>query len=205
MADPPSPSPTVLIVEDERNLADLYAEWLRDAYTVKTAYGGEAALDLLDESVDVVLLDRRMPGLSGDEVLAVIRDRSLRTRVAIVSAANPEFDVIEMGFDAYVVKPVSKDELHDVVETMLSRAAYAERVQELFRLMETKAVLEAEKSAAELASNGAYEELEKRIATLENEVESTLDEFDKMDFEAELRSLSQNNERTSDTQRSSKN
>lgn len=203
MADPSNQSATVLIVEDERNLADLYAEWLGDAYSVKTVYDGEEALDLLDETVDVVLLDRRMPGLSGDEVLDIIHDRSLATRVAIVSAVTPDFDIIEMGFDAYVVKPVSKDQLHDVVDTMLTRAAYDTQIRELYRLIETKAALEAEKSSGELASSEAYDDLENRLATLRDEIESTLDEYDEPDFEAEFRSLSPSAESNSDDHRSS--
>ncbi|TKX52052.1 response regulator, partial [Halorubrum sp. SS7] len=60
--------PLVLVVEDEPDLADLYAAWLGDEYRVRTAYGGREALDQLDETddeVDAILLDRRMPGLSG--------------------------------------------------------------------------------------------------------------------------------------------
>lgn len=62
MADPSPNSASVLVVEDERNLADFYAEWLRKADRMKTAYHGEEALELLDETIDVVLLDRRMRG-----------------------------------------------------------------------------------------------------------------------------------------------
>lgn len=62
-------SATVLIVEDEQPLADLYAKFLESTYTVRTAYDGTEALDSMSHEVDVVLLDRRMSGLSGEEVL----------------------------------------------------------------------------------------------------------------------------------------
>ena len=116
--------PLVLVVEDEPDLADLYAAWLGDEYRVRTAYGGREALDELDEAdeVDAILLDRRMPGLSGDEVLTAVRDRGIDCRVAMVTAVEPDFDILEMGFDDYLVKPVSKDDLLGVVETMRSRS-----------------------------------------------------------------------------------
>ena len=54
-------TPTVLVVDDERDLADLYAAWLEMEYEVVTAYGGEEAIDTMDRSVDVALVDRLMP------------------------------------------------------------------------------------------------------------------------------------------------
>jgi len=60
---------------------------------------------VIDETVDVVLLDRMMPGMSGQEVLAAIRERGLDCRVAMVTAVDADFDVIEMGFDEYLGKP----------------------------------------------------------------------------------------------------
>ena len=81
---------TVVVVEDEPDLADLYTAWLDDDYDVHAAYGGEEALELIDDlgAVDVVLLDRRMPEVSGDEVLSALRDRGL----AVTHAAPPGLD-----------------------------------------------------------------------------------------------------------------
>ena len=60
---------TVMLVDDEPTLVDLYETFLSGEYDVRTATGGTEALEVMDESVDVALLDRRMPELSGDEVL----------------------------------------------------------------------------------------------------------------------------------------
>ena len=61
---------TVLVVEDDADLAALYAEWLADDYDVRVAHSGKEALSVLaDVDVDVALLDRRMGTISGDEVL----------------------------------------------------------------------------------------------------------------------------------------
>jgi DNA-binding response OmpR family regulator len=170
--------PLVLVVEDEPDLADLYAAWLGDEYRVRTAYGGHEALDQLDEAddeVDAILLDRRMPGLSGDEVLTAVRERGINCRVAMVTAVEPDFDILEMGFDDYLVKPVTSDTLRDTVEGLLRRGEYDTEVQELFSLTSKKAMLESEKSASDLADNEEYQELTDRIAELRGRADEARD------------------------------
>jgi DNA-binding response OmpR family regulator len=165
--------PLVLVVEDEPDLADLYATWLRADYRVRTAYGGQEALDTLDDEIDVILLDRRMPGLSGDEVLTEVRSRGVGCRVSMVTAVEPDFDIIEMGFDTYLVKPVTKDALIDTVEELLTRSDYDEGVQELYSLSSKKALLESEKSQSSLADNEEYLELLDRLTDLQEELDET--------------------------------
>ncbi|QUO46990.1 MULTISPECIES: HalX domain-containing protein [Halorubrum] len=170
--------PLVLVVEDEPDLADLYAAWLGDEYRVRTAYGGREALDELDEAddeVDAILLDRRMPGLSGDEVLTAVRDRGIDCRVAMVTAVEPDFDILEMGFDDYLVKPVTSDTLRETVEGLLRRGEYDTEVQELFSLTSKKAMLESEKSASDLADNEEYQRLTDRIEELREQADESRD------------------------------
>ena len=183
-------SPLVLVVEDEPDLADLYAAWLGDEYRVRTAYGGQEALDEIDDAddaVDAILLDRRMPGLSGDEVLAAVRKRGIDCRVAMVTAVEPDFDILKMGFDDYLVKPVTSDTLRETVEGLLRRGEYDTEMQELFSLTSKKAMLETEKSATELADNEEYQRLTDRISDLRSEADQSLeavteddDEFEKL-------------------------
>jgi DNA-binding response OmpR family regulator len=173
--------PLVLVVEDEPDLADLYATWLDDEYDVRVAYGGREALDALDDAVDVVLLDRRMPDLSGDEVLVALRERDIDCRVAMVTAVEPDFDIIEMGFDDYLVKPVSRDALVSTVSNLLLRTEYDEGVQELFSLASKKAVLESEKGPTSLQENEEYRELDDRLDGLRDDLDKKLDELDDED------------------------
>jgi two-component system response regulator AdeR len=170
--------PLVLVVEDEADLADLYAAWLGDSYRVRTAYGGREALESLDSKIDVVLLDRRMPGLSGDEVLDAIQERGIDCQVAMVTAVEPDFDVLGMGFDDYLVKPVAREELLDTVGDLERRSTYDARVQELFSLSSKKALLEAEKTDSELAENEEYQDLTEQLETLRAELDTTVDEMD---------------------------
>jgi DNA-binding response OmpR family regulator len=172
---------TVLVVDDEQDVADLYAMWLQNDYRVQSAYEGDEALSVLDESVDVVLLDRRMPGQSGDEVLEEIRERDLNCRVVMVTAVKPDFDILEMGFDDYLVKPVSKNDLHEIVEQMLTRVDYGAKLQDYYSLVSKRAVLESEKDPETLEGSEEYAQLEEEIDDLSAEVDDTREQLDDHD------------------------
>lgn len=176
-------SPQVLVVEDEPDLADLYRQWLTDDYEVLVANEGGAALSALDADPDVVLLDRRMPGLTGDEVLAEIRELGLDCRVAMVTAVTPEADVVELGIDDYLVKPVSAPDLRAVVERLHRRNAHARELQDFFALASKKAVLDHDADAA-TRSTEAYAELEAALEAQAQALDARLQELDRDDFEA---------------------
>jgi DNA-binding response OmpR family regulator len=166
--------PVVLIVEDEPDVAETYRLWLEDTYTVRVAGNGEVGIDALDESVAVVLLDRMMPGLSGDEVLEQIREQGLDCRVAMVTAVEPDFDILEMGFDAYLSKPVKSDQIRDTVENLLERSEYDSLLQEYYSLVEKQATLEATKTSVELEDSDEYDDLTARIDDLRDELSEML-------------------------------
>ncbi|MGQ3414051.1 response regulator [Natrinema sp. LN54] len=170
-------TPSVLIVEDEPDLANLYAAWLEEECTVERAADGADALAAIDDSIDVVLLDRRMPGLSGSTVLETIRDRGLECRVAMVTAVEPDFEIIEMGFDDYLVKPVSQDELVGVIDQLLLRTTYDEQLREFFALASKKALLDDQKDEPERRSSQEYAELRDRLAVRRVEVDDTMQEL----------------------------
>ncbi|WP_276272033.1 response regulator transcription factor [Haloarcula litorea] len=183
-------SPVVLIVEDEPDVAETYKLWLQGDYEVRMAQNGDEGLELLDESVDVVLLDRMMPGLSGDEVLDRIRERELGCRVAMVTAVEPDFDILEMGFDAYLSKPIRSEQLHETVSNLLERSEYDSMLQQYYALVEKQATLEATKSSAELAESDQYEELTEEITEMRDGLSNTLGGIeDDDDFIATLREL----------------
>jgi two-component system response regulator AdeR len=185
-----SSRPTVLVVDDEVGITDLYAEWLSEDYEVRTAYNGQEALDQLGDGIGVVLLDRRMPDMSGDEVLAEIRDQGIDARVAMVTAVDPDFDILDMGFDTYVVKPTTEEELRETVETLLERAEYDERLQEYFSLSARRAALDANKGQAELESSEEYADLQNRLAELQASMDDTFEELDDEGFRAAFHAFS---------------
>ena len=181
--------PSVLIVEDERQLADLYAEWLSDDYHVRTANTADEALSTIDEEVDVVLLDRRLPRASGDDVLREIQQAGIECQVAIVTAVDPDFDILEMGFDDYVIKPVERHEIEDLVQRLLTRGLYNDEVREYFSLVSKRANLETSKSPSELAEDERYQELVEDIEDLEVRLDDIVGRLQDDDFAAVLKTL----------------
>ncbi len=179
----------MLIADDEEAVADAYAAHVRDTYDVRTAYGGEEALSKLDEDVDVVLLDRRMPDLVGDEVLETVRERGLDCRVAMVTAVDADFDIVDMEFDDYVVKPVSGEELLDTVDRLLRCAEYERRLREYYRVTRTYVALRSTKDDAELADSDEFRRLEDRRAELRDSLSDAAERLADDDFEALFRDL----------------
>ncbi len=174
---------TVLVVEDETELADLYADYLRLEYDVDVAYSGEEAIEMLSEEYDAVLLDRRMPVVSGNEVVVAIEDQDIQCRVAMVTAVNPDFDIIDLGIDDYLIKPVTRQEVLDTVDRLLTISEYNERTQQLTAKKLKRNVLEVEKTRAELQDSEEFERLTAEITQLEETVESIADELDAENLE----------------------
>jgi DNA-binding response OmpR family regulator len=180
---------TVLVVDDEPDVADAYAAQLDDEFIVSTAYGGQEALDKIDTSVDIVLLDRRMPGISGDEVLDKIRERDLNIRVAMVTAVDPDFDIIEMPFDDYVIKPVSREDLFETINRLLVCSEYEERLRRYYSLTAKHATLLSNKPESELSQSEEFQRLEAEMEEVREGLDETIEQFDDDDFAAAFRDL----------------
>jgi DNA-binding response OmpR family regulator len=106
----------VLVVEDERRLADAVARGLRHrAMAVDIAYDGNAALrktELVD--YDVVVLDRDLPGVHGDEVCRALRSHGSGPAILMLTAAGDLDQIVEgleIGADDYLAKPFAFEEL----------------------------------------------------------------------------------------------
>lgn len=182
-----SASATVLIVDDEPGLVDMYADALEGLYTVETATGGEEALDRFGPEIDAVLLDRRMPIVSGDEVVERIRASGDRCPIALITAVEPDFDIIDMGFHDYVVKPVDVTDLRETVENLLAIAKYEDRIREYVSLTVKDATLQRIKASDDLAQNEAYQELREDMRELSNELGDWSTAVDPEDFDRVLR------------------
>jgi len=179
---------TVLVVDDESEVADVYALRLRNQYGTETAYGGAQALDRLDDDIDVVLLDRRMPDIGGDEVLEEIRERDISTRVIMITAVDPDFDIIDMPFDDYLCKPVEKDDLVAAIDQQLAARRYDDRLTEYLEVTSKLALLEGEKTAQSLEENEGVDALERRAEKLKSGMDDALGEFD--DIETAFKDIS---------------
>jgi DNA-binding response OmpR family regulator len=146
------PRGKILVVDDEPNMAQLLAEYLTEqGYQVVTAHGGIDALAKIDlEKPQVILLDVRMPGMDGVEVLRRIRSFDTQVGVLMISA-NDDIDLakqtIAMGAFDYTLKPVDFAYLSRAVDTMMARGAAALPVP----------AVESESAAAPSAHNLLYD------------------------------------------------
>jgi DNA-binding response OmpR family regulator len=117
----------ILVVEDEKILADAVAEWLRrEAFAVDTVYDGDAALERLGvNDYDVVVLDRDLPVVHGDEVCRAIVESDSPARVLMLTAAAGVRDRVAglgLGADDYLTKPFAFAELSARVHALGRRA-----------------------------------------------------------------------------------
>jgi DNA-binding response OmpR family regulator len=106
----------VLVVEDETELADSVARVLRrEGMAVDVAYDGAAALERTDVvDYDVVVLDRDLPGVHGDEVCRTLVAREAASRVLMLTASGTIAERVEglgLGADDYLPKPFAYAEL----------------------------------------------------------------------------------------------
>lgn len=182
---------TILVVEDDPSIRSWYEEVLTSLYQLEVAPNGRVALERFDDHVGVVILDRMLPDMAGREVLSEIRSMDTSCQVVMITAVEPDFDIIDMPFDDYLTKPVRRDELYRSIDAALNRATYHELVQEFYGLVAKRATLEAEKTPEQLDDNDQYLELEARIEAIEGDLEDVMDGFDDDDFVTILRTTQQ--------------
>jgi len=120
----------VLVADDEKLLADTIAVGLRrEAMAVDVAYDGGQALEKVSVNrYDVAVLDRDMPGGTGDDVCRFITGRRLGTRVLLLTAAGGVYDRVEglgLGADDYLTKPFAFAELVARIHALARRTAPA--------------------------------------------------------------------------------
>lgn len=164
----------VLVVDDEPMLADLIGEWVQEKWNCQTVYNGRDAIETISAEIDVVLLDRQMPDLTGDEVLTTIREEGVPCQVMMVSAAQPDFDIFDLPFDDYLRKPVDRPEVQEKVEQLLLRRTYHPDIQQFFTITAKLALLESLKLPQELEANEEYLALKATADDIRQDADATL-------------------------------
>jgi DNA-binding response OmpR family regulator len=122
----------IVIVEDERDMADLVATRLRrEGYKVNVAHDGVEGFNLIRSNPpDLALLDIMLPGMPGTEIAAKLRDdpRTAGVPIIMLTARSEESDIVvglKFGADDYVTKPFSMSVLTARIEALLRRNALA--------------------------------------------------------------------------------
>jgi DNA-binding response OmpR family regulator len=123
----------IIVVEDEKNLADAIASGLtRQAYSVDVAYDGLEALKLIEiNSYDLIILDLNLPGMDGLDICRRVRSADSTTGILMLTArvsTESRVQGLDLGADDYLVKPFHFPELLARVRAILRRKGEVRRV-----------------------------------------------------------------------------
>ena len=123
----------ILLVDDDRELTSLLKELLEmEGFNIVVASDGEQALNLLDDSIDLLLLDVMMPKKNGIDTLKELRQQ-YQTPVIMLTARGSELDRVlgtELGADDYLPKPFNDRELVARIRAILRRSSWSEQQQQ---------------------------------------------------------------------------
>ncbi|MEW6532664.1 MAG: HD domain-containing phosphohydrolase [Thermodesulfobacteriota bacterium] len=116
----------ILIVDDEPAICTILARWLSaDGYVCKSVHSGEAALDVLEQDeFHLVISDILMPGMSGIDLLSIVRSRFPGVGVLMVTAVDDRktgIRTLELGAYGYIIKPFDRNEILINVAMALER------------------------------------------------------------------------------------
>lgn len=184
----------ILLIEDDLSLGETIQQWLEmDGYIVDWLTNGADAKNVMVDTYDCLLLDRGLPGLSGDMVLKLFRGQKKNLPIIMITAMDSIADRIEgldLGADDYLVKPFDLEELSARIRAMSRRVS--QQTESVFTYGDvtlspaTKVVGKAGKTVSLTAKEYAIlhtlmqhptrtftrEELEDKLYAWGNEVES---------------------------------
>lgn len=126
----------ILIIDDDTSLRRVLEYNLQEAgYLALTAADGEAGLALFDEQQpDLVITDLKMPGMSGFQVLAAVKERAPQTPVIVITAfgaVETAVEAMKLGAYDYITKPFNRDELRLVLKKALDMRGLSEENRRL--------------------------------------------------------------------------
>ncbi len=184
----------ILIVDDEENICTFIEAYLKkEGYNTFTANNGSSAIDIFESNdIDLVILDRMIPDISGEEICSHIRTQS-NVPIIMLTAKTELDDKIygfEIGCDDYICKPFSPKELIVRVKAIIKRSNISANIiqysNELIMNQDSRSVIVRGNEI--ILTNTEYKILSlmalnpEKIYTRENILESALDDFyDKFD------------------------
>ena len=160
----------VLIVEDEAIMRESLRDWLKDGgYEVETAEEGEEALEKIEKKeFSVAVLDLRLPGKDGLEVLKEATEKDPKIKGIVITAypsVETAVEAMKMGAIDYIVKPFAPDALEKAIQEVLGPVQVEVKPEEV----------KAEEAAAELPVVEEAE-IEEAIAITEEEIPAHLEQ-----------------------------
>jgi len=152
----------VLVVEENRTRADLYALWLDD-FDVRVAVTPGQVEDELDDTVAVTVLEQEFADGSAESVLEAIRARAPACRVVATRDRSATFP--DLGVDHQLVQPVFEEELLDLVRTLVCQVNYRLALQLYYRTTSQLASLDVKQRLSEERAD-RQDTLERRADSL---------------------------------------
>ena len=174
--------PTVLIVDDDRPFVDMVSGWLSEEYNVLTAYSGTQALAVVDDSVEVILLERRMPEGAGDETIERLRERGTDVVISFLTSVEPDTNVVDLPVDGYIQKQISPLEIREQIAELVRQRSYHRTVRQLYSVVQKRAALETAHDQEVLSMDGNYRSLRAKEEQLTEQLADTTSRFSDRDF-----------------------
>ncbi|MFB6361250.1 MAG: hypothetical protein ABEH59_08000 [Halobacteriales archaeon] len=171
MAD--SEEPVVLIAVADSDLAFSYADWLDDRYEAIVVETAAEAIEALQADPDFVLLDRRLPDRSGDEVLGELRGAEIGARVSMLTAREVELDHLDV--EAVTPYPETREGFEAVLESLQEDPGLEGAVRSYQRLAERRSELAEQAIDRGLENHSQYQALTKKLQAQRDRIVTRLD------------------------------
>lgn len=136
---------------------------------------GTDALERADAGTELLLVHRDLPERTAAELVAAVRERGITVRAALLTPETPETDVVDRGFDAWLLTPVDEGLLQRTVEGLLACRRYDRAIADLYALASERATEEAETMEAR-----------ERIEAARADADAALEAVESIDREALL-------------------
>lgn len=196
----------ILLVDDEEKITEVVKAYLdKEGYNTKVAHDGKQAIDLFnDNEFDLVILDRMLPDISGEEICEKIRETSLVHIIMLTAKTDDEdkIDGFNLGCDDYVCKPFNVKELILRIKAVFRKMEKNEDILKVKDEIEVNTLSHEVKIRGEIVylTNTEYKILlllvqnQKKIFTREELLELVMDDYyEKIDriIDAHIKNLRQ--------------
>lgn len=182
-------APGVLIVEDDSPVAELYAEWVTGDYPVRVAQTAAEARTQWDTEVAVVMLDRRLRTTTAADILEDLREAGSNVKIAMITAVEPDVDIIEMEVDEYITKPLKKAEFRACITRLLHRRTLSQKLDYHFKLASKLAAIETSRCYASPNTTAAASRLQAEFEQISQDITAELQGLSPEEYHQLLREV----------------